>query len=177
MNNEFILRVSWKCFRGQRENQPKQSIGVSNSHSVKSGIKASEWLSNADDWGSDDDECENEVQYCMEEDEDDPSEIDHITSRNAQATTLCSETLNETRKCNDNVLNNLLHMSISEKIDADDYSRIRKLSSSSNSSSLSPASCKIKGTITEDPNANPSPKASGIYYFENYHSFIELIAL
>ena len=164
MHNEFILRVSWKCFRGQRENKPKENIGLSNSYSFKSGIKASEWLSNADDWGSDDDECENDIQYCMEEDEDEPLEVDQMSSRNDQATTLCKETLNETKKCNDNVLNNFLHMNISEKRETKEYcsTRTRSVSSSSNSSSLSPASSKIKGMIAEDPNANPSPKSSGI---------------
>lgn len=157
-----FLRHSWKCFRGQRENQPKECIALSNSYSTKPGIKASDWLSNADDWGSDDDECENDVQCCMEEDEDEPFEVNQMCPRNAQATTISKKTLSDTKKCNENVLNNLLHMSISDKRETDEYSRTRTLSSSSNSSSLSPASSKIKGKMAEDPNANPSPKSSGI---------------
>ena len=126
-------------------------------------MKASEWLSNADDWGSDEDECQNKAQSSMEQDEDGPMQLNELCSRKVAVTNISAEN-DDSKNINDKFLNNLLHMSIADKNESDVYSsnRARTVStSSSNSSSLSPTSMATKISSAGDRNANPS-KSSGI---------------
>ena len=57
----LCLYFSWKCIRGQKQilSNEKQKSAPSNQESITLENAATDWLSNADDWGSDEDDDEN----------------------------------------------------------------------------------------------------------------------
>ena len=61
---------SWKCFRGQKQIDKPAMLESSKLESSNSVMKTSDWLSNADDWGSDDDICYGEPEVNMDQNDD-----------------------------------------------------------------------------------------------------------
>ena len=64
----LCLYFSWKCIRGQKQilSNEKQKSAPSNQESISSENTKTDWLSNADDWGSDEDEDVNfSMNNCM----------------------------------------------------------------------------------------------------------------
>ena len=136
---------SWKCFRGQKSAKPALTSNFGKIDSRNSEIKTSDWLSNADDWGSDTEECIPED--IMEQGDD---------------------TGNETYNYNtdENVLNNLkgLNLSNTNQVIKPNYNNATSVQNSSRdispNISLSSASI-ISGGSAIDVNANVSPNSSG----------------
>ena len=137
--------LSWKCFRGQKNARPALPSNFEKIESQSSEIKTSDWLSNADDWGSDTEECISED--IMEQGDD---------------------TGNETYNYNtdENVLNNLkgLNLSNTNQVIKPNCNNVTNVQNSncdmSPNISISSASILSEGSAI-DVNANVSPNSSG----------------
>ena len=110
--------------------------------------KPSDWLSIADDWGSDEEENQDQLGVNMDQDEDESFEANKTYDNAKFLTGFVSMNISD----NDNA-----HQAPSTLNKNETFS-------SSSSNTNSPIS-KTKGTIREDPNANPSPVSSGMKYF------------
>ena len=137
--------LSWKCFRGQKNAKPVLPSNFGKIDSQSSEKKTSDWLSNADDWGSDTEECKSEDN--MEQDDDTGNEIYNYNT-------------------DENVLNNLkgLNLSNTNQVIKPNCKNATSVPNSSFEISPNislPSASIISGGSAIDVNANVSPNSSG----------------
>ena len=170
-----LFVYSWKCFRGQKQIDKHAMLESSKTDSSKSSMKASDWLSNADDWGSDDDNSNGEIEVYMDQNDDEI--IDNDTKLQGETHGAANRTeILSTDFCKDKsketIFRRFAQMGVSEKITSTLPKTIDIKQSNENqdiNSSSSNSSCCLSPTefnqdaIGRDSNANttPTPVSSG----------------
>ena len=145
-----------------------QKANDSKPESIKAGPKSSDWISNADDWGSDEEVCQDEIEEEMEQEGDELLAYDRTFSRNVRVDSETKTFLTELKTVNKNesILNKFAQINISQKKAIDEHLQVEiqnDASSSSNSSHCtSPFPGLVKDATGRDSIANSDSEISGI---------------